>query len=367
MKPIDKITEQRIFTILRLALWNREEDMSVFNGITEAEWDDIYRICVDQAVIAVAFDGVMRLPDHLQPGLDNRVQWGFNVGNIEKIYGRQRSAAQKLVKAFAAEGIRTMIMKGLSVARYYPTPSHRQFGDIDIYLLGDYARGNELVVSRGGKLKHEFFVHTEFRVDGVNVENHEIFVNAKVNRTGAYVQRELERIVGNGLQPLAAVEGAYAPSPEFDALFLTRHATWHYARECITLRDLCDWAAFVNATADTIDTGSVMRALAESKLERYAAIVTGICREYLGLEKSLPFTNEYPDLVERVKEDILTFENPDKHRSINFIGTFYRKLRNRFERKWCYDQVVPDSFYGNIFYSVRNYLSRPLAIFKAKI
>ncbi len=373
MKPIDKLTEQRLFALLRLALWGKETGMEenaetpLFADITEQEWERLYKLSVEQGVLAVAFDGIQCLPDNMQPGLDNRVQWGFNVGNIEKIYNRQLGAARKSVSFFAGNGIRTMIMKGLSVARYYPVPSHRQFGDIDIYLFGDYERGNELIEARGGIIRKNFFVHSEFRIDGINIENHEFFVNARVNKTGAYVQRELEKIVGKNPRPLITVDGAYSPSAEFDALFLTRHATWHYARECITLRDLCDWTMFLNSTADTIDTDYVMRVLSESGLDRYASIVTDICRKYLGLTKVLPFKEHYPELVERVKEDILTFENHDKHRRIGFIRAFYRKIANRISRKWCYDLVVPDSFYGNIFYSMRGYLSKPLSIFKARL
>ncbi len=367
MKPVDRMTEQRLFTLLRMSLWGGCEDTSIFEGITEPEWEQLYKMSVEQAVLAIAFDGVMRLPDHLQPGLDNRVQWGFNVGNIEQIYSRQLNAARKLSELFGAEGIRTMIMKGLSVARYYPKPSHRQFGDIDIYLFGDYARGNEIIAANGSAVRQSFFVHSEFRIGGVNVENHEKFVNDRVNRTGAYIQRELERIAPTGLRPLGEVDGAYSPSAEFDALFLTRHATWHYARECITIRDLCDWAIFLHSEVANMDTGYVMRALKQSGLDRYASIVTGICRKYLGLKEGLPFEEEYPGLVERVKEDILTFENPDKHRNIGFLRTFYRKIRNRITRKWCYDEVVPDSFYGNLCYSIGNYMIKPLQIFKAKL
>lgn len=363
---IGAMCEKRLFALLRLALWHGDEDVSVFDGMTEREWSDVYELSVRQGVMAVAFDGMRMLPQALQADFDNRIQWGYNADHAMKMYRRQLSVAEDVCRVFSEHGLRMMIMKGLSIAQYYPVPAHRQFGDIDIYLMGDYEKGNEIVAAHGTEIRYDFFVHSEFRIRGINIENHKTFVNAEVNRTGAYVQRELERLA-DGIRPLKSVSGAYFPSPEFNALYLTRHATWHYAREGIKMRDLCDWAVFLHNELPNMDVGEVMRMLRESGLERYASIVTGICRKYLGLGSSLPFSEDYPELVERVKDDIMTFENPDKHRDISFIRAFRDKICNRIERKWCYDLVVPDSFYGNILYSIGNYLSKPAKIFKAKL
>lgn len=366
MSSISTTTADRLFTLLRLALWQRDENISVFDGITQSEWNEVYDLALAQGVFALAFDGARMLPEPMQPDLDSKIQWGYNVKHIEQIFEHQKTVAEKVARLFADNGVRTMIMKGISVATYYPEPSHRQFGDIDIYLMGDYAKGNALIAAKGIAIKYDYFVHSEFVVNNINIENHETFVNARVNRTGAYVERELEQLARD-VRPHPIVEGAFAPSPEFNALFLTRHVTWHYARECVRLRDVCDWAVFLHHETDNMDTERVMRNLRESGLERYAAIITDICRNYLGLDKSLPFSAEYHDIAERVKQDILTFENPDKFRDVSLWRVFVCKIRNRINRKWCYDYVVPDSFWGNIGYSVKNYLSKPLAIFKARI
>ena len=362
----NKMIEERLFALLRMAMWQSCEDYALFDGITDEEWVAIYDKSVEQGVLALAFDGVQQLPKAMQPRLNTKVQWGFNVQHIEKLYNKQRAAAQKLVSLYSANNIRTLIMKGLNLASYYPTPSHRQFGDIDIYLMGDFERGNDLVRSKGVEIRHDFFVHTEFVINGVNIENHRWFVNPDINATGRYVQEQLVTLAED-LQPFEAIDGAYTPSPEFNALFLSRHSSWHYARECIRLRDLCDWAMFLNKEASNLDTDKTMTLLRESGLERYASIITGICRKSLGLEVSLPFTTEYPDLVERVEEDIMTFDNPEKHNNIGFLRAFFWKTRNRLSRKWCYDKVVPDSFWGNIGYSITNYLKQPFAIFRAKL
>ncbi len=367
-KHLDEVLERRMFTLLRLSLWGGEEDLSIFEGATPQEWMQLYRLSVAQSVVAIAFDGVMRLPEALRPGADIRIRWGFSVGKIEEKYMRKVVSARKMTELFAANGIRTMIMKGLSVSGYYPQPSHRHFSDIDIYLFGDYERGNSLIKQKGNRVTREFFVHSEFRVGGVDVENHEVFVNDRVNRTGAYIQGELKSIADRGLRPMAGIEGAYSPSAEFTAIFMTRHTSWHYARECITLRDLCDWTVFLNSEADGMNTGYVIPVLERSGLDRYASIITEICRRHLGLEKGLPFKTHCPELAERVKDDILTFERDEKtgDEKPGVARLFWRKARCRISRKWCYDMVVPDNFYGNILYSLKGYISDPKSILRAK-
>ena len=109
-----------------------------------------------------------------------------------------------------------------------------------------------------------------------------------------------------------------------------------------------------------------MNMLRQSGLERYAAILTTLAVKYLGITSPLQFAENYEELSERVKMDILTFD-AGKGARRGVIGTFIDKIRNRRARKWCYDLVVPDVYMGNIWFSVKGYLQNPLAIFKAKL
>lgn len=365
---IDKIIDKRLFALIRIALWQSHEEHCLFESMSDQDWNNVYNKSVEQGVLAIAYDGVRALPEPLQPSLDVKVQWAFNVQHIENLYAKQLNTAERLVALYNKHGIRTMILKGVTNAAAYPTPSHRQFGDIDIFLMGNYQKGNDIIASRGVKVKQEYFVHTEFSLGGINVENHRVFVNDTVNATGRYVQEQLSALAEQA-KAHPTVEGALAPSAEFDALFLTRHSSWHYARECIRLRDLCDWAMFLHRNSATMDGEMAVKMLRECDMERYASILTDICHNYLGLpkEESLPFSAHYPALAERVLEDIMTFDNPEKHNHINFLKAFVWKIRNRLTRKWCYDEVVADSFWGNIGYSIKNYLRNPFEILRAKL
>ena len=365
MVQIDSITQQRIFALLRAALFGAEAEQSLFEDMPSEQWQAIYSIATRQGILAFTYDGVKSLPEALQPGLDIRVQWAYNVSHIEKLYERQLSVAQAIVATFSQSNIRTLILKGLSNASFYPKPSYRQSGDIDIYLMGDFERGNEIVRKKGGKVKHDYFVHSEFVIKGINIENHLHIVNPKVNSTGHYINEQLLQLAEQSVVH-PTVKGALMPSATFNALFLLRHSSWHFARESIKLRDICDWAAFLTSSGKDIDIDKCMNMLRQSGLERYAAILTTLAVKYLGITSPLQFAENYEELSERVKMDILTFD-AGKGARRGVIGTFIDKIRNRRARKWCYDLVVPDEYMGNIWFSVKGYLQNPLAIFKAKL
>ncbi|MBR7182694.1 MAG: nucleotidyltransferase family protein [Alistipes sp.] len=361
-----KITADRLFALLRIALLDSDNEFHHFANIDNGEWEALYNLALSQGVHAIAYDAMRKLPEEYQADIDLKVQWAYNVNHAEERYKKQLAAAQIITNTFARHSIQTMIMKGLSVAYFYPISSHRQFGDIDIYLMGDFEQGNRVVREKGVKVKYDFFVHSEFAVKGVNVENHLYFVNPKVNATGEYIQKTLLELSKTTI-PHPTVSGAFMPSAEFNALFLIRHSSWHYARECIRLRDICDWAMFLKANAEHLNTELVLKHLSASGLDRYAAILTDIANRYLGLCQTLPFKEYDHALTDRVVEDILTFDNPEKHNDIGTLRTFFWKIRNRIGRKWCYDKVVPDSFWGNITYSITGYIKNPFAIFKAKL
>ena len=365
MTKIQITTENRIFALLRTALFNSEANCTLFACMSTAEWQQIYTLAAAQGGLAFVYDGVKCLPEALQPGLDIRIQWAYNVSHIEKIYDHQMAVASLVVNTFAKNDIKTLILKGLSDAQLYPKPSHRQSGDIDIYLMGDFERGNEIIRQKGVKVKHDYFVHSEFVVKGINIENHLHFVNPNVNQTGRYINDMLLQLSADSL-PHPTVAGALIPSATFTALFLLRHSSWHFARESIKLRDLCDWAIFIARCSDQIDIEKLMDMLRQSGLERYAAILTTLAVKYFGVTSPLTFAESYDSLSERVKDDILTFD-AGKSGKRGVIGTFIGKIRNRRSRKWCYDLVVPDEYMGNIWFSIRGYLQNPLAIFKAKL
>ena len=64
------IIEERLLALVRIALWQSDESVSLFDGMSDNEWRAVYEKSVEQGVLAVAFDGARALPAELQPALD---------------------------------------------------------------------------------------------------------------------------------------------------------------------------------------------------------------------------------------------------------------------------------------------------------
>ena len=349
--------------LLRSAMWRQPySSMDAMKGISSEQWQRIYALSVNQGVLALALDGVMRLPKEKQPSFDIRIKWGYNAEVTAKKYNVQKATAEKLAAIFAENGIRTMVLKGLGLSLYYPRPQLRPFGDIDIYLFDKFDEGNRIMDKYGCNVDDSYYRHYEFGFGGFNIENHSCFVETRINDTNKYIENQLQSMVA-GTRSDPSLAGILLPSPDFNALFLARHASWHFARESIRLRDLCDWALFLNAEIGNIDMGRYMEQLRKSGLDRFVSIMTDISKDKLGLDVNLPYSQHHPELCERVFDDIINFRKP-KLKDVGPVMRFVRKLRMRIRRKWCYDLVVPDSFYGNTLHSVFNYVKHPKSIFK---
>lgn len=62
-------------------------------------------------------------------------------------YEQTWRAACKLDKLWTAEGIQATVLKGRSIAKYYPVPSHRYSCDLDVFIGGEWGRACELLDS----------------------------------------------------------------------------------------------------------------------------------------------------------------------------------------------------------------------------
>ena len=60
-------SQQLLFALLKLALWNTVPDKTLFEKADDAVWNEVYRLSADQGVKAIVFDGIMLLPGELQP------------------------------------------------------------------------------------------------------------------------------------------------------------------------------------------------------------------------------------------------------------------------------------------------------------
>ena len=100
--------ERMLFALLRASLHERKTEITFFLDSTDEEWKQCHRLAVSQGVMALAWDGVMRLPAELQPPLSVKLAWAAAVERYEKKYLHYCRTADELSRFYAQHGISAM-------------------------------------------------------------------------------------------------------------------------------------------------------------------------------------------------------------------------------------------------------------------
>ena len=81
-----KITADRLFALLRIALLDSDNEFHHFANIDNGEWEALYNLALSQGVHAIAYDAMRKLPEEYQADIDLKVQWAYNVNHAEERY-----------------------------------------------------------------------------------------------------------------------------------------------------------------------------------------------------------------------------------------------------------------------------------------
>ncbi len=241
-----------LLSLLRPAISGKAVELCAVEGASAEQWTACYQTACKQGVMAMAFEGVMTLPEELLPPRQLKITWALAVEKHERRYRRYCLTVKKLSDFYAEHGIAMVQLKGSGLSTYYTTPSHREFGDIDIFTFSAdrskmsdaeaHALANTLMKQQGIIVTGEHECkHSMFSYEGIPIENHKMFID-----TGAYTLAEranqyLCRLLTPEKAELLGGEcSILIPSPQFNALFTLLHAMQHYGSG-ISLHHVCDW------------------------------------------------------------------------------------------------------------------------------
>ena len=308
--------------------------------LSGGEWENIYRISIQQGVLAVVYDAVKRLPGNLQPDRDVRMAWAFNVDRIEKRYDMQFLRADELARIYAQHGIRTVVLKGIGIGMYYPVPRHRECGDFDCFLCGDYERGNALAAKYGAKVSDCGYKHSHIEYKGLTVENHRYCIGIR----GSKVLQEMETYLQSQFSApekcrIVPDSELLLPPADFNALFLIQHASQHFLIEGITIRHVCDWAFFLKHEQNSVDWPQFYRLCRKCNLKKFADALTAICVEKLGLELTNPAIQTDSSVAKKVFENVMYGQERVYSSGKGLWGSRIIIVKNFFNYRWKYKEV----------------------------
>ncbi len=328
------------------------------------EWRKLRSFATRQGISAFIFDAVSELPEGIRPGQEVLIQWIGSVLMQEANYNRHANAISEISAFYASHDIKMMLLKGWGLSLNYPHPNHRPTGDMDIWLYGNQTKGDESLESEKGIHPIKSSHHTVFTFNGVEVENHITFIETDCHKPDGSEELLLKYATTEPALEVAGMNGnkILLPSVNFNAYFLLRHSSAHFATENITLRHLLDWAFFVEKYHKDIDWDTLYANANAKNIHIFLDCQNAICVDKFGFPQNhFPVRTHRPKLKERVYNDILFPEFHDKAPNMrqNFAKYCYVKTKRHFANRWKYSITYRENFLSILVRFARNRLKSP--------
>ncbi len=236
--------EQLFFELLRNALGTQSGLSCV---PSKDEWIGLLEEARRQTIAGVMARGLDVLSEDYLPEEELAIQWIGCLQRIENKYEVHCERAEELTVLFREKGLDSCVLKGISVARYYPNPSSRQCGDIDLWVKGK--RSNVVSWLRscfpiGHYVWHNISVDF-FRDVPVEVHFHPAWLYNPLHnwRLQRFFEDRKAEVMALKMTDL----NVFCPPVEFDAVFSLVHTFRHLIAEGVGLRHVVDYYYILNA------------------------------------------------------------------------------------------------------------------------
>lgn len=325
-----------------------------------ADWNALRDLAVRQGLSAVVLDGIDKLNTNTLP-LEIKLEWiGEMLQDYEGRYSEYKKAIGSLAGFYNQHGFQMMVLKGYACSLDWPKPDHRPCGDIDIWQFGQQKAADAALAASskfqdsGSKIDNSHHHHTVFEWEGFTVENHYDFVNVHHSKSNAEIEKVFKDL-GNDDSYYVEVFGekVYLPSPNLHALFLLRHAMIEFAASSITIRQVLDWAFFVEKHTKEIDWNWLQSALDKYHMRAFYNCINAICVEDLGFSSTIfPLVQFLPNLKDKVLNEILEPAIPNEKPYELFRRIVWKINRwgaNKWKHELCYDESMLSVFWCRVW------------------
>ncbi len=354
-----------LLSLLRPAISGKAVELCAVEGASAEQWTACYQTACKQGVMAMAFEGVMTLPEELLPPRQLKITWALAVEKHERRYRRYCLTVKKLSDFYAEHGIAMVQLKGSGLSTYYTTPSHREFGDIDIFTFSAdrskmsdaeaHALANTLMKQQGIELVGEHdSKHCLFYYEGIPVENHKNFLPLSTYKFAVPADDYLLRSLAPESAKLLDGEcRILIPSPQFNALFTLLHAMQHYCNS-ISLHHVCDWGRVLMLH------GFEMPAELNNKHLARAAAAFARLTKLMGVDTPIAGDD---DLADAMIREVFHPAFPENKAPKGKLFILVYKTRRMLHQHRLSNKVLGASLLRRVWHSILYHLREPQTIF----
>ena len=354
--------ESTLIHLLRIAIGaERAEAHCELDGVA---WQGVYALARKQGVLAIAFDGLMKVFEQNKEFAKTfpqslKLQWINATFHIESRYDYSKTICAELVDKWAEQGVNALCLKGLAFSTYYPVPNHRECGDFDCYLYDDYAKGNAIAKELGAKVDDDWYKHSEIIYRKVMIENHRFIVAVRNGKNTKQLHEYLDNIARNEPRKAIFDTKIEMPSAMFNALFLNHHSLTHFLSEGIRLRHILDWALFLEKEQGNLDWERFYALCEEFDMRAFVDCSTALAVKVFGIKITNPNIVAESPYAEQVLSSII---NDDDAVFSQNIGAWRKRVmlvRNIFASKWKYKAFSNRNIFTTFISLVWGYLTHP--------
>ncbi|MBQ6831127.1 MAG: nucleotidyltransferase family protein [Oscillospiraceae bacterium] len=276
----------------------------------EFHWDRAVEESHAQAVAAIFLNGIAGFSEQLP---EQEYQKLFKFARRYTAHNmRTEYLQQTLVKLLEQEQCPYVIIKGEAAAAYYPVPEHRLLGDVDFMVPEDRA---EQIIER---LKQQGYEHSckedeyhQILKKGTErMELHFEVAGIPQGNAGAAIRAYLADVFEQRRLVQGSAGDFYAPSHAHHGLIILLHMQHHMTSTGVGLRQLMDWACFVERTRqEPFWETQLLPLLKQIGLLYYSVVVTKMCSLYFGQECPHWACNADEELCRELMEDLLAGGN----------------------------------------------------------
>ncbi len=236
-----------------------------------------------------------------------------------------------VVEMLEKRGIKTVVLKGVATAGFYPVPELRKSGDIDLLLTNevDERQLTDIMTEAGFRISkdqhanhHKVYVSSE----GISIELHSMLAEPFAYKM---INKAMERQMGACEAHIQTVEIMGIELPILDkpyhAYELLLHMMQHFMYAGFGLKLLCDWVMIWKQSWSKEECEQFTVLTKECGLEKFAEMITAVCIKYLGMpQEAFVWSvkcDENTDLLLRELFDSEEFGNSDNNRMVMMNGT----------------------------------------------
>lgn len=281
--------------------------------LDEIDWNVFYDMTLKQFMSSVIYDtlGKNKVSFSGKEELKKQAMWMYSR------YYQIEQFTSKVVSLFETNGIDYILLKGLTLAKYYPQCEWRKLGDIDIYIEDK----KDIEKAKGILIENGFLLHEDVSDHQLRFYYKSFLLELHFHIIGLYQNDKVNQVVSEVFKaPIDCVEvelhgKTYRTLPPTKYVYyMLHHMAKHYMHSGFGVRLLMDYTYYINANQKDIDFTQVEKWCQQSGMLNFYQIILGTCSKYLGLNIEVNGVSEKTceNFMEKVLHDKDVGEGSDK-------------------------------------------------------